>query len=297
MKGIIIMHSSKKVLLTGATGLIGKEAIPFLKQKGFEIYALSTRHIPSEDGVRFLQGNMLDQNFIKQITADIKPTHLLHFAWATTGLFNHNINFSFLSSSMDLLQSFAQYGGKRAVMAGTYAEYGYNEEILKETFPAAPFNVYGYCKNWLRQQAELFCKNNGISFAWGHIFSAYGKEKIQTRLTPDVVNHLNASQPVIIRSGNLIRDYIYSKDVANAFTALLDGTVEGRVNICSGKGTLIRDYVLALARVMGKENLVIFQDPQSAQQSKVIGDNTRLKTEVGFRPTYSLEDAFREILI
>ena len=290
------MTCSKKVLLTGATGLIGQEAIPFLKQKGFEIYALSTRQIPAAGGVHFLQGNMLEQQVIRQLVADIKPTHLLHFAWATTGLFDNNINFSFLSASMDLLQYFAQNGGKRAVVAGTYAEYGHNENVLKESFPTAPFNVYGYCKSWLRQQATLFCKNNGLSFAWGHIFSAYGKAKIPTRLTPDVINHLHANLPVVVRSGNLTRDYIYAKDVAHAFTALLDGETEGRVNICSGKGTLIRDYVLTLAKVMGKENLVVFQDTPSAQQSKVIGDNTRLQTEVGFTPQYSLEKAFQEIL-
>lgn len=296
MKGTKIMPYSKKVLITGATGLIGKEALPFLKQKGFKIYAVSTQKIPSSEDIKFLQGNILNQSFINQIIADIKPSHLLHFAWATTGLFDNNINFSFLSSSMDLLQAFAANGGKRAVMAGTYAEYGHKNCILKENLPAEPFNVYGYCKTWLRLQAELFCRNNGISFAWGHIFSAYGKEKIQTRLTPDVINHLKDNRSVIIRSGNLIRDYIYSKDVAYAFTLLLDSNVEGRVNICSGKATLIREYVLTLSKVMGKENLIEFQDTKSFQQVNVVGDNTRLKEELGFTPKYSLEEAFKEIL-
>lgn len=168
------MTCCKKVLLTGATGLIGTETIPFLKQQGFEIYALTTKNIPSADGVIYLQGNMLEQSFIKKIMADIKPSYLLHFAWVTTGLFNDNINFSFLSSSMDLLRFFAENGGKRVVMAGTYAEYGHKNGIFKETDTPAPINIYSNCKNWLRQQAELFCKNSNISFAWGHIFSAYG---------------------------------------------------------------------------------------------------------------------------
>ena len=72
--------------------------------------------------------------------------------------------------------------------------------------------------------------------------------------------------------------------------------MEGRVNICNGKGIFIRDYVLTLAKMTNKENLVIFRDTPNAQQVSVIGDNTRLKEEVKFTPRYSLKAAFKEIL-
>ena len=287
---------NKKVFLTGGTGLIGTETIPFLKKQGFDIYALTIGDEKSSDGITYIKANLFDKNEIDAIMQKIKPEYLLHYAWLSTGLFNDNSNFDFLTSSIDLLKSFVQNGGKRVVMAGTYAEYGYHNEILSEDMPAEPINIYSQCKDFVRQISELYCKNNNVSFGWGRIFSAFGKERDPRRLTSDVINHLRANEPVTIRSGSLIRDYIYTKDIASAFAEFLDSNVEGIVNICTGKETSIHDYVMKIAKIMGKENLVIFNEQASPQQVRVVGNNTRLSKEVGFAPKYTIEEALEEVI-
>lgn len=290
-------YKMKKIFLTGGTGLIGTQTIPFLKQAGFEVYVLTIGDEVNYDGVTFIKGNLFDKQAMDNILEEVKPEYLLHYAWLSTGLFNDNMNFDFLTSSVNLLKSFAKCGGKRAVMAGTYAEYGYHNENLKEDMPAEPINIYSQCKDFVRQIAQAYCKNNGISFGWGRIFSAFGKETDPRRLTSNVVNCLNSNQQVIIRSGSLIRDYIYTKDIAAAFVAFLNNPVEGIVNICTGKGTSIHDYVMKLASIMGKEDFVIFKEQSSPQQVRVVGDSTRLNKEVGFYPKYCIEKALKEIVL
>lgn len=287
---------NKKVFLTGGTGLIGTETIPFLKKQGFDIYALTIGDEKSSDSITYIKANLFDKNEIDAIMQKIKPEYLLHYAWLSTGLFNDNSNFDFLTSSIDLLKAFVQNGGKRVVMAGTYAEYGYHNEILSEDMPAEPINIYSQCKDFVRQISESYCKNNNVSFGWGRIFSAFGKERDPRRLTSDVINHLRANEPVTIRSGSLIRDYIYTKDIASAFVKFLDSDVEGIVNICTGKETSIHDYVMKIAKIMGKENLVIFNEQASPQQVRVVGNNTRLSKEVGFAPKYTIEEALEEVI-
>lgn len=290
------MSQTKKIFLTGGTGLIGKETIPFLLKENFEIYALTIGEEQTSSDVKYVKANLFDKNEIDKLLSEIKPEYLLHYAWLSTGLFNDNSNFDFLTSSIDLLKSFVKYGGRRVVMAGTYAEYGYHNEILKETMPAEPINIYSQCKDFVHQIAEAYCKNNNISFGWGRIFSAFGKEKDPRRLTSDVINHLKADEVVIIRSGSLIRDYIYTKDIAAAFVAFLLSDVTGTVNICTGKETSIHDYVMKIARAMNKENLVVFDEQSSPQQVRVVGDSTRLNKEVGFTPKYTIDEAIKEIL-
>ena len=290
------MSQTKKIFLTGGTGLIGKETIPFLLKENFEIYALTIGEEQTSSDVKYVKANLFDKNEIDKLLSEIKPEYLLHYAWLSTGLFNDNSNFDFLTSSIDLLKSFVKYGGRRVVMAGTYAEYGYHNEILKETMPAEPINIYSQCKDFVHQIAEAYCKNNNISFGWGRIFSAFGKEKDPRRLTSDVINHLKADEVVIIRSGSLIRDYIYTKDIAAAFVAFLLSDVTGTVNICTGKETSIHDYVMKIARTMNKENLVVFNEQSSPQQVRVVGDSTRLNKEVGFTPKYTIDEAIKEIL-
>ncbi len=286
----------KKVFLTGGTGLIGTQTIPFLQKAGFEIYALTLDENKSENGIKYVKGNLFDKIQIDNLLSEIRPEYMLHYAWLSTGLFNDNSNFDFLTSSIDLLKSFAKYGGKRVVMAGTYAEYGYHNETLKETMPAEPINIYSQCKDFVHQIAEAYCQNNNISFGWGRIFSAFGKEKDPRRLTSDVINHLKNNQEVVIRSGSLVRDYIYTKDIAAAFVKFLESDVNGVVNICTGKDTSIHDYVMKIAQIMEKENLVVFNEQKSPQQVRVVGDPTRLNKEVGFTPKYSIEQALKEIL-
>lgn len=286
----------KKVFLTGGTGLIGTQTLPFLKQAGFDIYALTIGNEENTPGITYVKANLFDKIQIDNLLSEIRPEYMLHYAWLSTGLFNDNSNFDFLTSSIDLLKSFAKYGGKRVVMAGTYAEYGYHNDTLKETMPAEPINVYSQCKDFVRQITEAYCQNNNISFGWGRIFSAFGKEKDPRRLTSDVINHLKNNQEVVIRSGSLVRDYIYTKDIAAAFVKFLGSDVTGVVNICTGKDTSIHDYVMKIAKAMGKESLVVFNEQASPQQVRVVGNPTRLNKEVGFIPKYTIEEALKEIL-
>lgn len=286
----------KKVFLTGGTGLIGKETIPFLIQNSFDIYALTLGDEPDKPNIKYIKANLFDKNEIEKIMTEIKPQYLLHYAWLSTGLFNDNSNFDFLTSSIDLLKSFVKNGGKRVVMAGTYAEYGHHNETLHETMPAEPINIYSQCKDFVHKISELYCQNNNVSFGWGRIFSAFGKETDPRRLTSDVINHLRENKEISIRSGSLIRDYIYTKDIANAFVKFLDSDVEGTVNICTGIDRTIHDYVMEIAKIMNKENLIKFNEQPSPQQVRVVGDNTRLTKEVGFTPQYTLNEALNEII-
>ena len=287
---------TKKVLITGGTGLIGTQTIPLLKEQGVEVYALTIGNEHSSEGLTYIKSNLFDKNNIEKIMQDIRPEYLLHYAWLSTGLFNDNTNFDFLTSSIDLLKSFVKNGGTRVVMAGTYAEYGYHNEILSEDMPAEPINIYSRCKDFVRQISEAYCKNNNVSFGWGRIFSAFGKETDPRRLTSDVINHLKSNQPVTIRSGSLVRDYIYTKDIAAAFVKFLMSDVEGIVNICTGQETTIHDYVMKIAKIMDAEKLVIFNEQSSPQQVRVVGNPRRLNNEVGFIPRYTIEEGLREII-
>lgn len=286
----------KKVLLTGGTGLIGKETIPYLVEAGYKVYVLTIENEQSTSSVTYINGNLFNKGEINGIMSTIKPEYLLHYAWLSTGHFNDNLNYDFLTSSIDLLKAFSRNGGKRAVMAGTYAEYGYHSETLCENMHAEPINVYSACKHFVNKISESYCKNNNISFGWGRIFSAFGKESDPRRLTAYVINQLKNNEKVIIRSGSLIRDYIYVKDIAEAFTQFLGSSVEGTVNVCTGFGTSIHDYVMTIAGAMGKTELVEFDEQDSIQQKRVVGNSGRLNNEVGFIPKYTIEEAIREIL-
>lgn len=292
------MNCSKTVFLTGGTGLIGKELLAPLVAEGFAVYALSIeKDNPSVPNVTWIKGNLFDETFIKQIMAQIKPTHLLNMAWCAHGDYAFsNANFAFLRASLALLEAFALNGGKRAVCAGTFMEYEEKNAPIKEEDPVAPKTAYALCKNALRETAASFCSINNISFAWGRIFCVYGKNEHPKRLTASIINSLKAGDPVQINFAQLERDYMYSKDIAAAFTRLLDSDVQGTVNICTGKSIHLGDYARAVAKLLGREDLLVLKEENTSQPPLVVGDNRRLREEVGFTPSYTLQDALKEII-
>lgn len=103
----------RKVLLTGGTGLIGTQTIPCLIKAGFKVYVLTTGDKQSSADVTYVKANLFDKDKINALLAEMKPEYLLHYAWLSTGLFNDNMNFDFLTSSIDLLKAFHKNGGKR----------------------------------------------------------------------------------------------------------------------------------------------------------------------------------------
>ena len=287
----------KRVLVTGASGLIGREVLQPLLDAGFEVYAIS-RHTTAWPKINWITGNLFDDGFIVRTMRSVKPTHLLNLAWAATGDYlTSEENVRFLSAGVTLARAFAEVGGTRAVYAGSCLEYELRPARLTET-SSLDVEKYAYtrCKDELRRQASEIFRSAGVSFCHGRIFYVFGRNEIRTRLTGLVIEKLAHGETVEIRSGPLRRDYVYSRDVAGAFVALLESRAEGVVNICTGRSVSIHDYVLTLAKLLGREDLVSFVNCCAGQPPLIVGDNQRLMSEVGFTPTYDVEDALREVV-
>lgn len=289
---------SKKVLVTGATGLIGKELIKPLFEAGFDVYAITIDAENPNNGVNWVKGSLFDEVFIKTTMESIRPEYLLNMAWATTGDYlSSDINYKFLNAGINLLKYFKDNGGKRIVCAGTCFEYKFKDEPLKETDELdVEKTVYTFCKNKLYEITKFFCEKNDISFGYGRIFYVYGRNEDKTRLTGMVLDKLGKDEEVVIKTSDLRKDYMYSKDIANAFVKFLDSNVEGVVNICTGKQISIKEFVTEIGIKLGKTSLLKFQNEKTSQPPLIVGDNCRLMNEVGYKNQYTLETAIEEIL-
>ena len=291
------MNCSKKMIITGANGLIGRQTIEPLKAAGFDVYALTIDEYNPDVGVNWIRCNIFDETAVQSVFESVKPQYLLNLAWCTTNDYlTSNLNFDFLTSGMKMLKYFQENGGKRVVFAGTCFEYEFKDEPLKEYDAINPQTVYAKCKNYLRELAQLFCEQNGIEFAYGRIFYVFGANEHPKRLTAVIVNNLKNDIEVVINNGDLIKDYMYTKDIAGGFVKLLDSQVCGIVNICTGKGITLREYANLYAQKLGKEKYLKIKKEDTNQPPIIVGDNHRLTNEVGYKIKYSTQDAVSEIL-
>lgn len=289
----------KQVLLTGASGFIGRHAIQPLVERGYQVHCIcrttKPNDIPDEKSVIWHQADLLNPDQVKNIFDSISPTHLLHLAWdVTPGTYLESIhNYDWLVSSLHLLHEFAESGGKKAVCAGTCIEYdvkyGYCVENLT---PTVPSTYYGSCKHQLQAIGEKYASIADFDFAWGRIFQPYGPYEYPTRLVPSVINSLLKDEPAQCTSGDQVRDFLHVADVADAFVAILDSRVTGIVNIGSGKPVSVKELVMQIARLLGKENhLQLGAIPQRDNDPPfLVADTSRLQKEVQWSYKYSLEE-------
>jgi nucleoside-diphosphate-sugar epimerase len=281
--------SPRRVLVTGAGGFIGRQTVPALRSRGFEVHAVSSRPRPDGDGVTWHVADLLSAGACEQLVERAACTHLLHLAWyAEPGAFwTSPANVQWLEASLRLLSAFAAAGGQRVVGAGTCAEYDWSTAgVCHETMtPLAPHTLYGECKRSLHAVAErMWAASGSPSLAWGRIFFLYGPHEHPQRLVPSVARALLDGREAACTDGRQQRDFMHCADVAEAFVALLDVETEGPVNIASGRAVTIAEVVSLVGEACGRPELVRLGALPSRPDDPdmLVADIARLQNEVGF---------------
>jgi nucleoside-diphosphate-sugar epimerase len=285
----------RKVLLTGASGFIGRHCFSGLRQKGFEIHAVDLQPMaPMTEEIHWHTIDLLNSSQTNMLLERLRPTHLLHFAWFTGhGEYWHSIkNMEWIQASLELVRRFREYGGERAVLAGTCAEYDWQYGYCtEESTPLKPKTLYGICKDGLRRIVEGYSDQTGLSTAWGRIFLLFGPHESPNRLIPTVIRALLQGQLARCSHGQQIRDFLYVEDVAEAFVALLNSDITGPINIASGSPTTLKNIIFDIAEKLARPDLVQLGaiPPQPNEPRVLFADNSRLFNEVHWKPSYSLE--------
>lgn len=284
-----------RVLVTGATGFLGRHCLAKLVAKGFEVHAVSSRQRENQQKIRWHRVDLLDDTAAKILVRNVKPSHMLHLAWCTEhrNYWHAPENFAWVQASLVLMQEFANSGGRRFVGAGTCAEYDWSYDIYSETStPCRPVTLYGAAKYATNLVLDAWAKQTGFRSAWGRMFFVYGPGQSFSCLVPSIISSLLRGEQATCAHGEFIRDFIYVDDAAAGFVTLLETEVSGTMNIASGEALKLKDLALMIGDLLDKRELVrIGEIALSAREpKKLVADVFRMYSELSFTPTVHIQD-------
>jgi nucleoside-diphosphate-sugar epimerase len=286
-----------RVMLTGATGFVGRYTLVALAEAGHEVHAVARKRGPELAGVTWHEVDLLAGC---EVVGEVEPEVLVHLAWyAEHGKFwSSPENVRWVEASLALLRAFVAAGGARAVMAGTCAEYEWSRDVYPEDAPLRPATLYGAAKHGLHTVAAAYSEQAGISLVWGRMFFLYGPDEAPERFVPSLVRRLLAGEPAPMTAGTQRRDFLHAADAGAAFATLAESKVVGPVNVASGEAVVLRELAARIEQLAGgRELLQVGARPMpEGEPLALVADITRLRQEVGWSPGIDLDDGLDGVI-
>ncbi|WP_162901472.1 NAD(P)-dependent oxidoreductase [Breoghania sp. L-A4] len=294
------MSAQARILLTGAGGFLGREVARALS--AHHVIGVARHPAANAAVAEWIQADLLHCD-MQTVAEEARADTLIHLAWTTEhGKFwTAKDNLDWAAATLRLLRSFDAAGGKRAVLAGSCAEYDLSATVdaycERRDLPS-PHTLYGTAKDATRRMAEAYCRESGLSFAWARIFFLFGPHEHPNRLGGSIAKALVLDEEARCSSGIHLRDFLSTADAGGAIAALALSGVGGAVNIGSGTAMSIGDFARAFGDAAGRPDLIRLgaMPDRPGDPARIVADITRLRDEVGFRASVTFEQRVRETL-
>ena len=242
----------RSAVITGPTGAVGTALCRELAANGIKVYAVCRPGSPRMAAVPV-------HPLISVVECDISDMATLptlieggadafyHFAWAkTTGAGRNDMpaQIDNVRYTVDAVSAAAALGCKVFVGAGSQAEYGRVEGLLKPETPCFPENGYGMAKLCAGQMSRVECEKQGIDHIWTRILSVYGPGDGAGSMVSSVIAKLKNGERPALTQGVQLWDYLYSGDAAKAFLRLAESGVDGKIYpLGGGRALPLKVYI------------------------------------------------------
>jgi nucleoside-diphosphate-sugar epimerase len=239
-----------RVMVTGATGFVGRHVVNALLAHGHSIVAIArdlkrAQEMPWFDRVEFIQCD-LHESFQPLLQPECLPDAIVHLAWP--GLPNYRDFFHIsknLPADLAFLEAAVKSGVPHMLVAGTCLEYGMQYGPLTEAMETTPTTPYGFAKDALRKALQLLQRERPFTLQWMRLFYMYGEGQNKNSLLTQLDRAIDEGQPVFnMSAGDQLRDYLTIREVAENFCLALENPhCEGVINCCSGRPISVLDLV------------------------------------------------------
>lgn len=224
--------SGQKIVITGATGFIGRNVARVFLEQGATVYALvrpgssNLGLLPEDEG---LQGT-LNRIFcpMEQVSDCVeqigRADAFLHFAWGGVNraeIDSPKVQVANITASLECVKAAHRLGCRMFMDAGSRVEYGVTEDgVMEETLPCHPVNEYGKAKLAFYEQAKPLCHKWDMTYYHLRFFSVYGTGDHPWSIISTLVRDLPKGETVSLSACRHHWNFMEIEDAAQAVLQL-----------------------------------------------------------------------------
>jgi len=301
---ILKSFRGKACLITGGTGMIGREVVKILCDNGAKVKIVSLDDITVDERAEYFKEDLTDFNTCKSITRDIK--YVFHLAGIKGSL---NVTKSkpasffvpLLMFNTNMLEASRLNNVDKLVYTSSIGAYS-NSDVFVETENRenSPMDMYpGWAKRMAELQIKAYKEQYGLDWSIVRPCNVYGPgdnfDPDNAMVVPSLMMRIQKGEnPLRVwGDGSAIRDFAFSRDIAEGIIlALYHGTRGDFVNLGSGKGITIRNLVEELNNFLDF-NYEFDPTKPSGFPKRVMNIN-RAEKWINYNPSVSLLEGLKE---
>ena len=303
-----IERNIQTAVVTGPTGAIGIALCEKLLRENVTVYAVCRpgssriKDLPKAAALHVVECDAKELATLPQKMEGVSVDAFFHFAWAHTigqGRNDMPAQIENIQSTIDAVRAAKALGCQVFLGAGSQAEYGRVEGLLKSDTPAFPENGYGMAKLCAGQMSRVEAKALDIDHVWVRILSVYGPYDGPMTMISGTIRKLLAGERPALTAGIQRWDYLYAGDAADAFyLAACHGRNGAVYPLGSGQAMPLKDYIIQMRDAIDPAlPLGLGEVPYGPLQVMHLqADISALQADTGFVPKTPFAEGIRRTM-
>lgn len=299
------LFKNKKILVTGGTGLIGRQVINIFNENNISVTSLSLDNIKPDDNNQYIHGDLTDLNLCKKVTK--KCDYVFHLAGikGSADVTVKKISSHFVPTIMmntNILEAARFNEVNNLVYTSSIGAYS-NSEIFEEknySLASEPMDFAGWAKRLAELQIFSYKKQYDLkNYKVVRPSNVYGPgdnfDPNNAMVIPSILNRiLKEENPLVVwGDGSAIRDFVYSKDVAEGIIRAISFDYDEEfLNLGSGRETTILELIKTLSEIIDFKYKFDISKPTGFP--KRLMNISLAKSKIGYEPKTSLKLGLNE---
>lgn len=297
--------ANRKALVTGGTGMIGREVVRLLLDNGCGVTSVSLDNLKPDDRANYVYGDLSDPTLCLDLCADADFVfHVAGIKGSVVVTKEQPASFfvPLLRMNTNMLEAARQTNAEAVVYTSSIGAYAAAEVFCEneDTLSGVPMDMFpGWAKRMAELQIEAYAIQYGIkNFAIVRPSNIYGPgdnfDEENAMVIPALMARVaRGDKPVTIwGDGKAERDFLHATDAARGvILACIRGTESRPINLGCGYGISINELVSTLKKIVDFEPYFDVSKPPGFP--KRVMDMTLASKVLGFEPSVSLFDGLK----